>query len=108
MTDTPDTNTEQFKPIVKRYNLSTEEKMAMQNFASVTGFLFLLSQGIRDSRDAKVFEISQRLGLKYTDAPEGYQRSINYDQDKFELVVTDIKIPEEVKKEEKTVTKPSN
>lgn len=83
----------------KRYNLSTTEMETIKNIQSVKGILMYLQEGMRNSLMIEISRAQQRVGIKETDAPEGFVRTVNFDPNKFELVVTDL--PKDVKPVEK-------
>jgi hypothetical protein len=82
------------KPITKRYSLTTEERTKVQNLQSVLGILALQSEGIRNSLMLELARTKSRNGIKENQAPEGFVRNVDFDPDKFEIVVTDIPVPE--------------
>lgn len=87
---------------VKRYSLSKEEKMHVDNLQSVMGILSLLRKGIDHSVTLALMGARQRMAIKDTDAPEGYLRSVDFDPNSSELIVTDAPMaPEPAKKEVK-------
>ena len=88
----------------KRYTLSAIEQETIKNIQSVKGILAYLQEGMRNSLMIEISRAQQRVGVKETDAPEGFVRTVNFDPNKFELVVTDL--PKDVKPE-KTENKPA-
>ena len=79
----------------KRYTLSAIEQETIKNIQSVKGILAYLQEGMRNSLMIEISRAQQRVGVKETDAPEGFVRTVNFDPNKFELVVTDL--PKDVK-----------
>ncbi len=79
----------------KRYSLSKQERESVGNIQSVMGILSLLRKGLDHSLTLALMQSRLRLGLKDTDAPEGYTRSVDFDPNTDELIVRDIPTPPE-------------
>lgn len=96
--------------IKKRYSLSDEERHKVQNIQSVMGILHLLRNGLQYSMTLEIAKVRDRLGIKESDAPEGFERFVDMDPDKYELLVYDIKkkTPEEIAKEKEEAEKLPN
>ena len=103
MTDAPETpKTETPQPEIKqkRFSLSKDERDAVANIQSVMGILSLLRKGMDHSLTLALMQARVRLGIKDSEAPEGYVRSVDFDPSSDELIVRDIPKPPEPKKEE--------
>lgn len=85
----------------KRYSLSKEEREKVQNVQSVMGILALQREGLQHSLILEIAKARQRLSIRESDAPEGYIRSVDFDPNSFELIVSDIPKPKEPVKDEK-------
>jgi len=85
---------------VKRYSLSKEEREHVGNLQSVMGILAILRKGVDHTLTLDLMKARVRLGLKDTDAPAGYLRSVDFDPDTDELIVTDAPLPPEPEKNE--------
>lgn len=85
------------KPEVKtkRYSLSKEEREAVGNIQSVMGILSLLRKGMDHSLTLALMNARLRMGIKDTDAPEGFVRSVDFDPSSDELIVRDVPMPPE-------------
>jgi len=86
----------------KRFSLSKQEREGVQNIQSVMGILSLLRKGMNHSMTLALMEARVRMGIKDSDAPEGYIRNVDFDPNSDELIVRDVpKAPESKKEEEK-------
>lgn len=85
--------------IQHRYTLTQEEREKIQNLQSVLGILGLQREGLNHSIMLEIARIRKRCGIQ-ENGPEGFQRVVDFDPQKYEMVVSDLKI---VKKEEKPV-----
>lgn len=83
------------KVIQKRFSLTKEERIKVENIQSVMGILRLLQDGMSHSLTLALMSARVRLNIKDTDAPKGYTRNVGYDADKAELIVTDAPNPPE-------------
>lgn len=79
----------------KTYSLNKEEMSKIQNIQSVIGILALQREGLNNSMTLELMRARQRLGIHDADAPEGYRRQVEFDYDKFQLIVTDVPVKEE-------------
>jgi len=79
----------------KTYSLTKEEMAKIQNIQSVIGILALQREGLNNTMSLELMRARQRLGIHDADAPEGYKRQVEFDYDKFQLIVTDVPIKEE-------------
>lgn len=79
----------------KTYSLNKEEMSKIQNIQSVIGILALQREGLSNSLSLELMRARQRLGIHDADAPEGYRRQVEFDYDKFQLIVTDVPIKKE-------------
>lgn len=86
--------------IKKTYPLSVQERQTIQNLQSVMGILKILRDGLNYSITLEVAKVRDRLKIKESDAPEGFQRVVDMDPERYEMLVYDIKIKE---KEEEPV-----
>lgn len=77
--------------IKKTYTLSSEEKSILQNTESVMGILQILRDGLRLKLTAEVEKIKLRVGVSENNPPEGFDRIIQMDPNRYELMVFDIK-----------------
>lgn len=94
------------KPIVKKYSLSKEEKLQAENYTAVMGMLAIQRQGVSDSLHIMLQGVRARVGKVAESVPEGYERSMSFDPNSYEIVITDMPItpkPEEPKAQEKQV-----
>lgn len=80
---------------VKKFSITTEERQQLENIQSIIGILLLQREGMRDSMSIAIMKIQQRLGLKESDAPAGFVRSIDFNTQNFEFIVTDAPKPPE-------------
>ena len=85
----------------KRYSLTKEEREHVGNMQSVMGILTLLRKGMEHSMTLGLMNARMRMGIKDSDAPEGYRRAVDFDPQTDEIVVTDVPLPKEVAEEEK-------
>lgn len=79
----------------KRYSLSKEERERVGNVQSVMGILSILRKGLDHELTLGLMQARVRLGIKDSDAPEGYLRNVDFDPDSDELIVRDVPAPEE-------------
>lgn len=98
------------KPEVKtkRFSLSKEEREAVGNIQSVMGILSLLRKGMDHSLTLALMNARLRMGIKDSDAPEGYVRSVDFDPNSDELIVRDVPKPPEPKADEKPAEPKAN
>jgi hypothetical protein len=73
----------------KRYSLSKEEMQKIQNIHSVLGIMALQREGMNHSLTLELARVRERLLIREKDAPEGFVRSVEFDPEEFELIVTD-------------------
>lgn len=90
----------------KRFSLSKQERENVQNIQSVMGILSLLRKGMNHSMTLALMEARVRMGIKDTDAPEGFVRSVDFDPNTDELIVRDVPKPPEPAKGSNGVAKP--
>jgi len=81
--------TDKLEPKTKRYSLSAEEKMNVENIQSVMGIISMLRTGMNHSLGVALTGVRHRLGIKDSEAPEGYSRDVTFDPDTSEVVVID-------------------
>lgn len=72
----------------RRFSLTQEERMKIQNMQSVKGILLLELDAMNNSIMLEVMKARSRLNVN-DQAPEGYVRSVDFDYDKLEIIVTD-------------------
>lgn len=89
----------------KRYSLTKEEMTQIQNIQSVIGILALQREGLNNSLSLALMRARQRLAIHDSDAPKGFNRQVEFDYDKFQLIVTDVPVKEEKKEETAEVKK---
>ena len=87
----------------KRYSLSKQEREAIGNIQSVMGILSMLRKGMNHSLTLELMNVRVRLNLKDSDAPKGYVRSVDFDPNTDELIVTDAPLPKELKEDKPPV-----
>lgn len=78
------------QPKEKRYSILKEEKEKILNIQSIIGMLALQREGLQRSIDITLMMARQRLAIKDSEAPEGYERNVSFDMEKYELIVTDV------------------
>jgi hypothetical protein len=79
----------------KRFSLSKEERERVGNIQSVMGILSLLRKGMDHSLTLALMEARVRMGIKDSDAPKGFVRSVDFDPNSDELIVRDVPMPPE-------------
>ena len=87
--------------IKKEYSFTKEEMSKIQNIQSVIGIVALQREGLNNSLSLELMRARQRLGIHDSDAPKGYRREVEFDYERFKLIVTDVPVKEkteEVKK----------
>lgn len=84
----------------KRYSLPKESKLEIQNIQSVMGLLSILRESVSLKLTAELVKNRIALNIKDEDAPEGYTRSVDFDAEKYELLVTDVPTPPEPKEQD--------
>lgn len=94
------------KPIVKRYSLTKNEREKVGNIQSVLGILALQREGLQHSMTLALMGARQRMAIKDSDAPEGYVRSVDFDPQTDEIIVTDMPKPDEPAQEANHVAEP--
>lgn len=107
MADAPETPKTETQPEIKtkRFSLSKDERDAVANIQSVMGILSLLRKGMDHSLTLALMQARVRLGIKDSEAPEGYVRSVDFDPSSDELIVRDIPKPPEPKEAKKEEVK---
>ena len=92
---------------VKRYSLETEEREKMQNTQSVLGILSMQKEGLNYSIMLQLSMIRKRLNIN-EESPEGYDRIIDFDPEKYDLLVIDVPKPKEPVNNEMPVDEAEN
>ena len=94
------------KDLIKKFSITKEEKDVFQTIQSILAIYNME----RDAMTAKLvkhaIEIRKRLGINEADAPQGYQRFMDFDPVTYEMLVIDrpvIEVNKEVKPEVKPV-----
>lgn len=77
------------KNIQKKYSLTQEEKEKIQNYQSIMAILRIQREGLASLIREEITGIRNRIGLTYQ-APEGYERVIDFDPDTYEITVSDL------------------
>lgn len=75
--------------IVKRFSLSAEERLEIEDINNVIALMRVQREGLSNSIDIALMRVRHRLGLTSNNAPEGYTRSVSFDYKTFEMVVED-------------------
>lgn len=79
----------------KRFSLTNEERSKIENIENIIGIHHLETQGLEALLRLELMKVRVRIGIKDNEAPEGYERSVQFDPATAELIVVDAPKPPE-------------
>ena len=91
------------KDLIKRFSILTAEREQLERIQSVMGILNIQRDGLQLMVIRELAKIRTRLNINEKDAPDGYERFVDIDPDKWEMLVIDrpiLKQPEDAAKVE--------
>jgi len=96
---------------IKKFHLDKEEIQGIQAIQATEQMIAVMREGCSNSMYVRVARARKRLGLDTPEsmkAPDGWERTIDFDPNSYEILVVDQKIPEKVDIPVKGTNMPKN
>lgn len=78
---------------IKKFSISDVERKKIDRIFFLIDNILLQRQGLDYMLSVEYAKIEKRLDIKREDAPKGFERTVRFDDQKYEVIVEDVELP---------------